>query len=264
MPYPAPSESSRVMRWGDELGYRLLCWLKPGERSEGGAVTNASYVRRIKQAIGDSGWDELKDKSIIDFGCGTGAGSIELAQQGARKVIGLDIRPEQLGLARTSAEEAGVVERCRFTDAVNEPVDVIVSVDAFEHFEQPDEILRRMDELLRPGGFVLVSFGPTWFHPAGGHLFSIFPWSHLIFSENALIKWRANFKNDGATRFSEVSGGLNRISIRKFVTFVQQSGFRFEFFRTVPIRALAWAHSRITREFTTSIVECKLVKKSAC
>jgi hypothetical protein len=50
----------------------------------------------------------------------------------------------------------------------------------------------------------------------GGHLFSVFPWAHLIFSEQALIRWRSDFKSDGATRFSEVAGGLNQMTIRRF------------------------------------------------
>ena len=77
-----------------------------------------------------------------------------------------------------------------------------------------------MDQHLQPGGEVLVSFGPTWYHPLGGHLFSVFPWAHLIFSEKALISWRSAFKTDGATRFSEVAGGLNQMTIAKFEALV--------------------------------------------
>ena len=75
-PLPRP-----VMKIGGELGYRLLCWLKPGKPSESGTAPQSSYVPGIKQAIGDSGWESLRDKSIIDFGCGVGvgAGCIELA-----------------------------------------------------------------------------------------------------------------------------------------------------------------------------------------
>ena len=65
-------------------------------------------------------------------------------------------------------------------------------------------------------GEIWISFAWSWYHPYGGHLFSIFPWAHLVFSEECLIRWRANFKDDGATRFSEVSGGLNQITIAQF------------------------------------------------
>ncbi len=70
-----------------------------------------------------------------------------------------------------------------------------------------------MASLLKPSGFALVEFGYTWFHPYGGHLFSVFPWAHLIFTEKSLIRWRSDFKTDGATRFQEVAGGLNQMTI---------------------------------------------------
>jgi ubiquinone/menaquinone biosynthesis C-methylase UbiE len=58
----------------------------------------------------------------------------------------------------------------------------------FEHFTEPKLALDAMYRLLRPGGTLVASFGPTWYHPLGGHLFSVFPWAHLIFSEDdALI-----------------------------------------------------------------------------
>jgi len=247
----------------DELGYRILRWLRPASEFRDEGEPRFSYVPKLKRIIGDRGWESLRDKTILDFGCGIGVGCIEMAQQDARRVIGLDIRPEVLEVARRSAEKAGVPETCTFSHSIDEPVDVIVSVDAFEHFDDPAAILREMERLLKDDGFVLLSFGPTWYHPHGGHLFSIFPWSHLIFSEKAQIRWRSEFKTDGATRFSEVAGGLNGMTIKRFQRLIDESGFRLESFRAVPIRPLAWAHNRLTREFTTAVVQCKLVKLAA-
>jgi SAM-dependent methyltransferase len=184
-----------------------------------------------------------------------------MARNGAQRVIGLDIQDSVLEVARKAADDAGVANVCTFAKSIDEPVDVIVSVDSFEHFDDPAAILSAMDCLLRDNGFVMVSFGQSWYHPRGGHLFSVFPWSHLIFAEKAQIRWRSDFKTDGATRFSEVAGGLNQMSIARFERLVAQSPFRFESFRTIPIRPLAWAHNRLTREFTTAALECKLVKR---
>jgi len=83
----------------------------------------------------------------------------------------------------------------------------------------------------------------------GGHLFSVFPWAHLLFSERALIRWRSDFKTDGATRFSEVAGGLNQMTM---------SPLRMSWMECVPIRKLHRLHNYLTREFTTSIVGCEL------
>ena len=51
------------------------------------------------------------------------------------------------------------------------------------------------------------------------------------------------------------------MTIKKFLKLVEDSRFQFDLLRTVPIRPLRWAHNRLTREFTTSVVECKLVLK---
>ena len=119
-----------------------------------------------------------------------------------------------------------------------------------------------MNTLLQPPGEVLVSFGPTWYHPLGGHLFSVFPWAHLIFSEKALIRWRSDFKQDGATRFSEVAGGLNQMTITKFEELIARSPLRLASIELVPIRRLRGLHNRLTREFTTAILRCRLVKRT--
>ena len=115
-----------------------------------------------------------------------------------------------------------------------------------------------MYSLLVPSGDVIVSFGPTWYHPLGGYLFSVFPWAHLLFSEKPLIRWRSDFNSDGATRFAEVAGWLIQITILRFELIVDASPFQFKMFESVPIRRLARLHNRWTREFTTAIVRCRI------
>ena len=212
--------------------------------------------------LGDEFLSSISGKTIIDFGCGEGVEAVEMAQRGAKRVIGIDIREDVLQTARQKALAAGVQNTCLFTSSTTELAEIIVSIDAFEHFADPVGILRIMNTLLQPEGEVLVSFGPTWYHPLGGHLFSVFPWSHLMFSEKALIRWRSAFKTDGATRFSEVAGGLNQMTIRKFEELIEGSAFKFGTLELVPIRKLRRFHSRLTREFTTAIVGCRLVKRT--
>jgi hypothetical protein len=86
----------------------------------------------------------------------------------------------------------------------------------------------------------------------------VFPWAHLLFTESALVRWRAEFNNDGATRFSEITGGLNKMTIANFRRLVWQSGFRFETFETIPIRAARLLCNPLTRELFTSLVRCRL------
>jgi 2-polyprenyl-3-methyl-5-hydroxy-6-metoxy-1,4-benzoquinol methylase len=244
-----------------ELQYRILRRISPGPKD---FCTGSAYQGKSKLAVlmGDEFFSQIAEKVVVDFGCGEGDDAIEMAERGAKRVIGIDIREDVLKTARGKALIAGVQNTCVFASHTQELADIVVSVDAFEHFADPAGILRIMSTLLKPAGEVLVSFGPTWFHPLGGHLFSVFPWAHLIFGEKALIRWRSTFKTDGATRFSEVAGGLNQMTIGKFEDLIANSPLRFASLELVPIKKLRRVHNRFTREFTTAVIRCRLVKRT--
>ena len=72
------------------------------------------------------------------------------------------------------------------------------------------------------------------------------------------IRWRSDFKSDGATRFGEVAGGLNQMTVRRFQKLVEESEFEIERLETLPIRRLRFLCNRVTREFFTSAVRCRL------
>ena len=239
-----------------ELQYRLARWIAPGEP---GVMTGAAYAgkSKIAQLLGPDIFERVAGRDVIDFGCGEGAEAVELAQHGAR-VVGIDIQERLLARARARAESAGVADRCRFGTKPEAPADVIISLDSFEHFADPAGILEIMHSMLRPGGAVFASFGPTWYHPLGGHMFSIFPWAHILLAEQALIRWRSHLRSDGATRFEEVAGGLNRMTIARFERLAAQSPLVLEKLEPVPIRRLAPLHNRLTREWTTAIVRATL------
>lgn len=246
---------------GGSLGYRLL--RRISSDGETGYCDGSAYhgISKLETLLGKRIWEETKDKVVIDFGCGDGDDAVEIADRGARKVIGVDIREHALAKARQTALARGVAERCIFGTQTDEQADVILSLDAFEHFDDPAAILRIMRKLVKDDGCVIAAFGPTWYHPLGGHLFSPFPWAHLLFTEKSLIRWRSDFKTDGATRFREVEGGLNQLTIRRFRTLIGESDFKFAQFEKVPIRRIQFLANRLTEEFTTAIVRCKLVPR---
>jgi len=243
-------------RW-TTLQYRLLRRLSPDEPTH---MSGAAYANKSKLQVllGTKLLEEIRGKDVLDFGCGVGAEAIELAQT-ARSVFGLDILPRYIDEARARAAAAGVDSRCEFgLVPPAKKVDVVISLDSFEHFGDPAAVLAAMYDLLRPGGRLVTSFGPTWYHPYGGHLFSIFPWAHLVFSEPALMRWRSHIRSDGATRFHECEGGLNQMTISRFEKLVEASPFRLLHLEAVPIRRLRRIHTRLSREFTTTIVRCAL------
>lgn len=213
---------------------------------------------KLTRMFGESIFEELRGKVVLDFGCGEGENSLELGRKGCAKVIGLDIQQKYLEKARRRAEAEGLSGRCVFAESWSEPVDVIVSTDAFEHFAEPERILQLMKRLLKEDGYMLVEFGPTWYHPYGGHLFSVFPWAHLVFTEAALIRWRSGFKTDGARRFHEVAGGLNQMTIARWERIVAENDLEFLTYDLAPIRAARRLHGQATREFLTSTIRARL------
>src|SRR5712691_7140652 len=116
---------------GGTIGYRLLRRLGQAAASGKGPCDGSAYQGRSKLEVtfGSGIWDFLCDKTVVDFGCGIGTEAIEMAKKGAKRVVGLDIRPEVLETARIAARDAGVEHRCLFVTQLSEPADVVISVD---------------------------------------------------------------------------------------------------------------------------------------
>ena len=249
---------------GGAFASRVLTRLSPN--GEGGLAQGIpkAYQNRSKLEVllGPTIWDDVRGKTVVDFGCGPGTEVVEMAEHGARHVIGLDVKQKWLDEAAELARRHGVADRCTFAHTWDghTRADVILSLDAFEHFADPAAILRIFHAILRPSGSVMVSFGPTWYHPYGGHLYSIFPYAHFLFTEKALVNWRSTLPGKSVARsFRET--GLNQMTVTRFERLIEASPFKFASFEAVPIRKLRWAAHRMLREFTTSVVRCRLVPR---
>jgi len=169
--------------------FRVLRRLFPADPNR---LSGEYYAGRskLKVHLGEDIFERLRGKTVVDFGCGQGHQTIEIAQQGAALSIGVDVREELLVAA---GEKAAGVPNATFLNSTRlgttQFADFVLSIDAFEHFADPEGALRQMYGLLKPGGLLLVSFGPPWLHPLGGHAFSVFPWSYKLLSEQALCRW---------------------------------------------------------------------------
>lgn len=245
-----------------------------------GAATGLHGAEKLERLLGRDIWQEFRGQRVLDFGCGCGEEAVAVAQRGAELVVGTDIQHARLERARRLADDAGVVDRCRFLHAIDnaheiealeETFDCAYSIDAFEHFDQPEQILATLHRMLAPGGRLFISFGPPWRHPFGAHMryFCRWPWFHLLFREETIMAVRKLYRDDGARRFAEVDGGLNQMTLARFLKIVRRSPFELEAFRPVPFSSRfvngsgLWQRplrSSLVREYVTSVTICRLAK----
>lgn len=183
-------------------------------------------------------------KKVLDFGCGSGEQSGALVKRYGADVVGVDVNPRALGKAIKAHGDI-----VRFVDKVDpeEKFDVVISQNAMEHFADPVDILNQMKRALRPGGIILMTFGPPWYAPYGAHLmhFCKVPWVHLLFPEKSIMSVIAKFRGDNQVRSYE-DMGMNRMSLRKFARIVKDSGLvtdrminrcvkKMTFFQHIPV-----------------------------
>ena len=107
----------------------------------------------------------LTGATLLDLGCGTGRYALQAARMGARSVIGVDLAPAMLVVARRKCRRAeldGVVA-WQEGDLLGElPLpeafaDAAVCALALSYVADPGAALARMAGLLKPGGRLVVS-----------------------------------------------------------------------------------------------------------
>jgi ubiquinone/menaquinone biosynthesis C-methylase UbiE len=85
-----------------------------------------------------------------------------LARAGAGPLVGIDVAPEMIALARRLTAAEGLGDRCRFTEGdflqseVDGPFDIVLAMGVFDYIEDPVPFLRKMVE--SSGGLVIASF----------------------------------------------------------------------------------------------------------
>lgn len=176
-------------------------------------------------------------KEILDYGCGTGYQALALAKNGAKYVLGIDINQNALERARYKCRELGLQQQVAFADKLDDrfkgKFDIVISQNSMEHFRDPIKILDNMKMALNNNGTIMITFGPPWFAPYGSHtdFFTKLPWVNIMFSEKTVMNVRANFRNEAATRYEEIKGGLNKMAIAKFERIISNSGMKIRYLK---------------------------------
>lgn len=108
---------------------------------------------------------DLRDKRVVDLGSGTGAlGFYLIEKHMAAHVTGLEDSTAALNAARQSASARGLAEAVDFVAAGSGTlpfgdgqIDVVISKDGLDRFQNKSEILREISRVLTSGGMLLAS-----------------------------------------------------------------------------------------------------------
>lgn len=136
--------------------------VKPAGSDTGSALTCEKRIRLIcKHAT-------LKDKRVLDAGCGAGSYVVRMAKEGA-DVRGIEYEASKVADYRNAHQKdnviVGNIEKMPYADA---EFDVVFSNEVLEHVPNDSVALGEINRVLRPDGLFFI-FVPNRLYPLETH-----------------------------------------------------------------------------------------------
>ena len=140
-------------RYAGVMGFQGADWLERTEREI------EEEPETALNAIGIA-----PGSTVADVGAGSGYFAVRMARRvGAQgRVYANDLQPEMLAMLASRLQKEGVRNVTLVQGTVDDPklpagsIDVILLVDVYHEFSQPQIMLRRMREALKPGGRLVL------------------------------------------------------------------------------------------------------------
>ena len=113
--------------------------------------------RRFELTI--AGCNPIKDKTVLDIGCGPGHFSIALAKKGAKHVSGVDFAQKMIDLAQQKAKESKLDKICSFSvgdfNSLDESMqyDYTVVMGFMDYMDNPIDIVNKTMRLTKNKAF---------------------------------------------------------------------------------------------------------------
>jgi ubiquinone/menaquinone biosynthesis C-methylase UbiE len=107
---------------------------------------------------------DLRSKTIVDVGCGTGRHWPRIQAQSPSSLIGYDVSSEMLKRLQHKfpAAQTRMLQGTALSEIADASADVVISTLALAHIAQRDATFHEWDRVLRRPGHILL----TDFHPA--------------------------------------------------------------------------------------------------
>ena len=111
-------------------------------------------------------WLDIGPSSrVLDVACGSGGPAVRLSRITGCDILGIDNHQQAIDIANNLARGEGVEQRARFNRMEATPplpipdssFDVVVCIDAVNHFPDRPRVLAEWARLLRPGGRLLFT-----------------------------------------------------------------------------------------------------------
>lgn len=173
-------------------------------------------------------------------------------------MVGVEIQEHLLQRAQRLTHDMPQVS---FSRDIPGMFDLIICQDVFEHIAEPEQALENMLNHLRPGGKILLTFGPLWYSPYGAHChyFTSLPWVHLIFSESTVHRVMALYRRNPGLSYREE---MNMMTARRFSRIMRSSTASFEQVKYRCVKGLNFlAYAPLLRELFVNEISC-VVQKS--
>jgi ubiquinone/menaquinone biosynthesis C-methylase UbiE len=140
-------------RYAGVMSYEGARWLDREERDVEEEPDRALDAIRI-----------VKGSTVADVGAGSGYMTLKMAERVGPegKVFATDIQPQMLAMLRERLTRQKITNVTLVQGAVDDPrlppnsLDLILMVDVYHEFSEPQKMLRGMREALKPGGRMVL------------------------------------------------------------------------------------------------------------
>ncbi len=102
-----------------------------------------------------------KGVSVLDVACGTGVLFEDYIAHGAGHIVGVDLSPEMVRIARRKYPQSHIEVRCADIEETRFDVlfDCCVVYNALPHFPDPARLIGRLARFVKPGGRLCMAHG---------------------------------------------------------------------------------------------------------